>query len=117
MSDDKSGLNRTPTWNGEADTLETFAEKVDLWILGTKEEDRIYLGPRLVQAMDENSLQWQEAKKVSREDLVKPNGAELVVAALKGIRGTATIQEAVAKWRDFMKGVYRQPGEGPKKWC
>ena len=96
--------------------MESFEEKVKLWVLGTKVEDRVYLGPRLLQAMDEDSQQWHEARKVSLEDLVKDDGAQRVVASLKGIRGTVTMQEAVSKWREFMKGVYRNPGEGPKRW-
>ena len=95
---------RVPVWNGEAGSLDTFEEKVKLRVLGTKEEDRIYLGPRLIQAMDDESQQWQEAKKVSLEDLVKTDGAERAVRALKGIRGTMTIQEAIQKWREFIKG-------------
>eukprot|EP00959_Pyramimonas_sp_CCMP1952_P440590 9224348-Pyramimonas_sp.AAC.1 len=26
------------------------------------------------------------------------------------------MQDAVTKWREFMKGVDRNPGEGPKRW-
>ncbi|CAK0882620.1 unnamed protein product [Prorocentrum cordatum] len=65
--------------------------------------------------MDEDSQQWHEAK-VLLDDLVKKDGAERVVNALKGVRGTVTMQEAVSKWREFMRGIYRNPGEGPKKW-
>eukprot|EP00959_Pyramimonas_sp_CCMP1952_P308171 6449606-Pyramimonas_sp.AAC.1 len=90
---------KIPVWNGEASTLESFEEKVKLWVLGTKKEDRVYLGPRLAQAMDEDSQQWHEAKKVTLDDLVKEDGAERVVNALKGVRGTVTMQEAVSKWR------------------
>ena len=61
-------------WNGDASTLESFEEKVKLWVLGTKKEDRVYLGPRLVQAMDEDSQQWHEATKASLEDLAKEGG-------------------------------------------
>ncbi|CAK0814933.1 unnamed protein product, partial [Prorocentrum cordatum] len=114
-NEQQSGI-KIPVWNGEASTLESFEEKVKLWVLGTKKDDRIYLGPRLVQAMDEDSQQWFEAKKVSLDDLVKEGGAEKVVEALKGVRGTVTMQEAVSKWREFMRGVYRHPGEGPKRW-
>ncbi|CAK0855319.1 unnamed protein product [Prorocentrum cordatum] len=114
-NEQQSGI-KIPVWNGEASTLESFEEKVKLWVLGTKKDDRIYLGPRLVQAMDEDSQQWFEAKKVSLDDLVKEDGAEKVVEALKGVRGTVTMQEAVSKWREFMRGVYRHPGEGPKRW-
>eukprot|EP00959_Pyramimonas_sp_CCMP1952_P308872 6463761-Pyramimonas_sp.AAC.1 len=63
-----------------------FEENVKLWVLGTKKEERIYLGPRLLQAMDEDSQQWHEAKEVATEDLIKEDGAERVVSALKGIR-------------------------------
>eukprot|EP00959_Pyramimonas_sp_CCMP1952_P455191 9471176-Pyramimonas_sp.AAC.1 len=114
-NDQQSGI-KIPVWNGEASTLESFEEKVKLWVLGTKKDDRIYLGPRLVQAMDEDSQQWFEAKKVSLDDLVTEDGAEKVVEALKGVRGTVTMQEAVSKWREFMRGVHRHPGEGPKRW-
>ncbi|CAK0911874.1 unnamed protein product [Prorocentrum cordatum] len=116
MANEQQSGSKIPVWNGEASSLESFEEKVKLWVLGTKKDDRIYLGPRLVQAMDEDSQQWFEAKKVSLDDLVKEDGAEKVVEALKGVRGTVTMQEAVSKWREFMRGVYRHPGEGPKRW-
>ena len=108
--------SRVPKWNGEVSTLDAFEERVKYWVLGTQKDDRIHLGARLIAAMDEDSQQWQEAKKIALADLIKENGAENVVMQLKQIRGTMSTHEAISKWREFMKGIFRQPGEGPKKW-
>eukprot|EP00959_Pyramimonas_sp_CCMP1952_P115226 2408578-Pyramimonas_sp.AAC.1 len=66
--------------------------------------------------MHEDSQQRHEPNKCYLTDLVKEDGGETVVEALKGVRGAVAMQEAVSEWREFMRGVYRQPGQGPKRW-
>ena len=78
------------------------------WVLIFQAEDGallILVDPRLISAMDEDSQQWQEAMKVDVTALVKDDGAQQVVARLKGIRGIMTIQEAVTKWREVMRDL------------
>ena len=45
-----------PVWDGKADSLEEYAG-VELLVLGTKVEDRIFLGPQLVAALSHGSSQ------------------------------------------------------------
>ena len=56
-----------PRWDGDPGTIEDFAELTRYWVLGHKTEDRVYLGPRMLQVMDQKSQQYEEAKKVVLE--------------------------------------------------
>ena len=39
-------------WNEEPSTLDAFEERVILYVLGTKKEERYLCGPRLLAQMD-----------------------------------------------------------------
>ena len=41
-----------PKWNEEPSTLDAFEERVILYVLGTKKEERYFCGPRLLAQMD-----------------------------------------------------------------
>eukprot|EP00969_Alexandrium_andersonii_P277950 12286402-Alexandrium_andersonii.AAC.1 len=116
MASDNDRTSIVPRWNGKPETLDTFEEKVQFWMLGTKEDDRPLLGPRLLAAMDETSQQYEEAKKVPIDELCKKDGALTVVKRLRGIRGPTSLQEAVKQFRLLMKGFHRNKGEGMRAW-
>ena len=86
-----------PKWDGDPGTIEEFAELSQYWVLGHKVDDRIYLGPRMLQVMDQKSQQYEEAKKVPMLTLISTNGAEAIVPALRNIRGPDSSQEAVKR--------------------
>ncbi len=50
-------LSHVPRWDKSPEHLEDFEERVKLWILGTKKDDRCLLGPRLLSVMPVGSLQ------------------------------------------------------------
>ena len=105
-----------PRWDGDPGTIEDFAELTRYWVLGHKTEDRVYLGPRMLQVMDQKSQQYEEAKKVALETLVSANGAEAIVAALRTIRGPDSSQEAVKRTKEFWRGLRRTKGESMRGW-
>ena len=113
---DHEPTGSVPRWNGQAETLDHFEDRVKDWILGTKVESRGLLGPRLRSAMDEHSQQYEEAKKVSEEELTSATGALKVVEALRKTRGPTSLQEAVSQVKNLWKGVRRESGEGMRMW-
>ena len=113
---DESRSGIIPRWNGRQETLDVFEEKVQFWMLGTKKEERVLLGPRLLSVMDEHTQQYEEAKKISLEDMCKEDGPMRIVKQLRGVRGPTSIQEAVKRFRLLMKGYHRQKSEGMRAW-
>ena len=109
-------MNSVPRWNGQPETLEDFADKVQDWIYSHKKDDRTLLGPRLRQAMPEGSQQYAEAKKVPLEELTGEKGAQAVLECLRRARGPTSLQEAVSQVRKLWRGVSRERGEGMRAW-
>ena len=66
--------------------------------------------------MDEHSQQYEEAKKVSEEELTSATGALKVVEALRKTRGPTSLQEAVSQVKNLWKGVRCESGEGMRMW-
>ena len=57
-----------PVWDGKAESLEEYAGNVELLVLGTKVDDRIFLGPQLVAALPHGSSQRKLAMRLPRDD-------------------------------------------------
>ena len=105
-----------PTWNGEADTLDAYIEEVELLVLGTGNEQRKYLGPRLVAALPKGSTQQKAAARLSRdpEDLsgiAVDKGAENIIEVFKRTLGTRPLPLAAEKIIKYFKNSARQRGE------
>ena len=116
MADHGRDNSHIPRWDGDPSSIEEFADLARYWVLGHKPDDRVYLGPRMLQVMDPKSQQYEEAKKVSLQVLCGPDGAEAIVAALRGIRGPDASQEAVRRTKEFWKGLFRKKGETMRTW-
>ena len=108
-----------PKWNEEPSTLDAFEERVILYVLGTKKEERYLCGPRLLAQMDPERQPYKVVKSaVSTTQLAAEGGATLVIAALRRALGARPIQEAVRLFRQLMglRDMRRQPGESMRKW-
>ena len=108
-----------PKWNEEPSTLDAFEERVILYVLGTKKEERYLCGPRLLAQMDPERQPCRFVKSaVSTTQLAAEGGATLVIAALRRALGARPIQEAVRLFRQLMglRDKRRQPGESMRKW-
>ena len=108
-----------PKWNEERSTLDAFEERVILYVLGTRKEERYLCGPRLLAQMDPERQPYMVVKSaVSPTQLAAEGGATLVIAALSRALGARPIQEAVRLFRQLMglRDMKRQPGESMRKW-
>ena len=108
-----------PKWNEEPSTLDAFEERVILYVLGTKKEERYLCGPRHLAQMDPERQPYKVVKSaVTTTQLTAEGGATLVIAALRRALGARPIQEAVRLFRQLMglRDMRRQPGEGMRKW-
>ena len=85
-----------PKWNEEPTTLDAFEERVLLYVMGTKKEERYLCGPRLLAQMDLERQPYKVVKSaVTTAQLAAEGGATLMVAALRRSLGARPIQEAV----------------------
>ena len=108
-----------PKWKEEPSTLDAFEERVILYVLGTKKEERYLCGPRLLAQMDKERQPYKVVKSaVTTTQLAAAGGATLVIAALRRALGARPIQEAVRLFRQLMglRDMRRQPGESMRKW-
>ena len=108
-----------PKWNEEPSTLDAFEERVILYVLGTKKEERYLCGPRLLAQMDPERQPYKVVKSaVTTTQLAAEGGATLVIAALRRALGARQIQEAVRLFRQLMglRDMRRQSGESMRKW-
>ena len=51
-SGSQDGYSLIPRWNEEAATLESFDQRVKLFVTSTKKEERYLCGPRLLSTFD-----------------------------------------------------------------
>ena len=108
-----------PKWNEEPSTLDAFEERVILYVLGTKKEERYLCGPRLLAQMDPERQPYKVVKSaVTTTQLSAECGATLVIAALRRALGARPILEAVRLFRQLtgVRDMRRQPGESMRKW-
>ena len=82
-----------PVWDGKAESLEEYAGAVELLVLGTKVDDRIFLGPQLVAALPHGSSQRKLAMRLPRDDsdsesIATKAGVENLLRMLRKSLGT-----------------------------
>ena len=94
---------RIPVWDGRSHSLELFRERVRLFVMGTKKDERIYCAARLLSAMDPDTDAFKVGSQLDTTELEKPDGALQVVDAIIAAQGPQTMQEAIK----LFKGVFR----------
>lgn len=75
------GQANIPRWDGDPSSIEEFAGQKQYWVLGHTAEDRVYVGPHMLQVMDQKSQQYEEAKKVAVDVLCGVDVAEAIAGA------------------------------------
>ena len=106
-------------WNEEPSALDAFEERVVLYVMGTKKEERYLCCPRLLAQMDRERQPYKVVKSaVTAAQLTAEGGVTLVVAALRRALGACPIQEAVRLFRQLMglRDMSRLPCESMRKW-
>lgn len=108
------------SWHGTASGLDVWEERVKLYIVGTKKDDKYLCGPRILNTLNPESDESRTAKeRVSSDILIheRGEGALAVVRAVRNTLGPASIQEGARLAKLFFKGasLYGQFGEGMRK--
>ena len=106
-----------PQWNKSTAGLEPWRERVRLYIMGTKAEDRHLCGPRLLATLDPESDEYKTiCKQITDEQLCEATGkgALLVVDKVRACLGPKSVQEAVKLTKEFisLSHVRRNQSEG-----
>ena len=105
-----------PRWDGNTANVDVWTERVQLFILSTKKNDRVLLGPQLIRSMEPGSRQYLAAMEISADDQVKEDGAMLIAKHLKSKLAETAMADAAQALRDFLAGkdLRRRNGEGAK---
>ena len=106
-----------PQWDGKATSIAGWREKVSLYIMGTRKDDRYLCGPRLLGTLDPDSNEYKSIRKRVDDGTLSHesgSGALKVVDEIKALLGPRSLQEAVRLTLGFvsLNGVKRKPGEG-----
>ena len=94
-------------WDGQASTLDTFAEDVELYVAGLREEQRILAGPHIARVHPPDSAQRKLATGLGMEELCATDGAENIVTAFKSSLSDKTEQEVWNRLRTYLYQTYR----------
>lgn len=106
---------RIPVWDGRSHSLELFRERVRLYVMGTKKDERIYCAARLLSAMDPDADAFKVGSQIDMTELEKPDGAFKVVDAIIAAQGPQTMQEAIKLFKGIFR-LQRRSGESMQKW-
>ena len=85
--------DQIPMWDGQASTLDTFAEDFELYVASLKEDQRTLAGPRIARAHPSDSAQRKLATGLGMEALCAADGAASIVVAFKSSLSDKTEQE------------------------
>ena len=110
-----------PSWDGHTATLDAYEERVKLYVMSTKKDEKYLCGPRLLARFEPES----DSFRIVREALTDAqltaedgSGGKAVVAALRVQLGPKSMQQAVSLFLQLMKlnDIRRLNGESMKKW-
>ena len=90
------GIN--PRGNGRSTSIKGWRERVQLYILGTRKDDRYLCGARVLGTLNPDSNEYANVRKlVDEETLCKADGSGAlnVVDEIQKMLGPRSLQEAV----------------------
>ena len=116
-----------PSWNGRAENIEEYAGSVELLVLGTKKDDRVFLGPQLVAALPPGSSQRKLAMRLPRDaedgdSIASETGTENLVRAFRASLGTQIVNDVGEKTDQYFYGgtgrgpLSRKTGQSMSQW-
>ena len=117
----QDGYSFIPRWNEEAAALESFDQRVKLFVSSTKKEERNLCGPRLLATFDPEG----DTSRYVRDNLTDVqleaadwSGALMTVTTLRLSVGSMSIQEGVRLLLDFFRlgSLRRNYGETMRHW-
>ena len=110
-----------PSWDGHTATLDAYEERVKLYLMSTKKDEKSLCGPRLLSRFEPES----DSFRIVRESLTDAqltaedgSGGTAIVAALRVQLGPKSMQQAVSLFLQLLKlnDIRRLNGESMKKW-
>ena len=81
--------NHIPTWGGKAITLTDCVDRVELYVLCTKKDDRNLCGPRVLPAMAQHSGDsdfYKVCANIPKSELTTDGGCDNILELLKDRR-------------------------------
>ena len=117
----QDGYSSIPRWNEEAETLESFDQRVKLFISSTKKEERYLCGPRLLSTFDPERDTFRYVRDNLTDvqvDAADGSGALMIVKTIRLSVGPTSIQEGVRLLFDFFRldSLRRNYGETMRHW-
>ena len=110
-----------PSWDGATATLDGYEERVKLYVMSTKRDEKCLCGPRLLARFAPES----DSFRIVRETLTDAqltaedgSGGTAIVRALRVQLGPRSMQQAVSLLLQLLKlnDIRRLNGESMKKW-
>ena len=110
-----------PSWDGHMPTLDAYEERVKLYVMSTKRDEKCLCGPRLLARFEPES----DSFRIVRESLTDAqltaeygSGGKALVASLRVQLGPKSMQQAVSLFLQLLKlnDIRRLNGESMKKW-
>ena len=110
-----------PRWNEEAATLESFDQRVQLFVSSTKKEERYLTGPRLLSTFDPEGDTFRYVRDNLTDvqlEAADRSGALMIVKTIRLSVGPMSIQEGVRLLLDFFRLDFlrRNYGETMRHW-
>ena len=100
----QDGYSFIPRWNEEAATLESFDQRVKLFVSSTKEEKRYWCGPRLLSTFDREGDTFRYVRdNLTDVQLEAADGSDalMIVKTIRLSVGPKSTQEGVRLLLDF----------------
>ena len=82
-----------PRWDGDSSTVDVWIERVRLFTLSTKEDERVLLGPQLIRSMQPGSRQYLAAMEVPADQQTTKEGAITVAQHVKNKLSETTLAD------------------------
>ena len=117
----QDGYSFIPRWNEEAAALESFDQRVKLFVSSTKEEERYLCGPRLLSTFDPEGDTFRCVRDNLTDvhlEAADGSSALMIVKTIRLSVGPKSTQEAVRLLLDFFRldALRRNYDETMKHW-
>ena len=102
----QDGYSSSPRWNVEAATLESFDQRVKLFVSSTKKEERYLCGPRLLATFDPEGDTFRYVRDNLTDvqlEAADGSGALMIVRTIRLSVGPKSIEEGVRLLLDFFR--------------
>ena len=83
MAASSTKWEEVPTWDGKADSFDSYEERVQFWKMGHDANKQKLLGARLIRSFAEDSKPYNCVKSIDKAVLQSETGPEEILAQLK----------------------------------